>query len=264
MLKGEYSKNAGPEIDSWSEFQPLGVVAGVTPFNFPAMVPMWMFPMAIACGNTFILKPSERDPSPAMLLGKLLTDAGLPDGVFNVINGDSDTVQHLIDDVRVEALSFVGSTPIAESIFTRGSAKGKRVQALGGAKNHAVILPDADLENAVNALMGAAFGSCGERCMAISVVVCVGDETADKTVALLQNKISDLKIGPGVDASNDMGPLISQEALQRVTQYIDQGVAEGAELLTDGRSFSLAGPESGFSSGATLFDEVHPHVNLPG
>jgi malonate-semialdehyde dehydrogenase (acetylating)/methylmalonate-semialdehyde dehydrogenase len=262
LLKGEYSKNAGPEIDSWSEFQPLGVVAGVTPFNFPAMVPMWMFPMAIACGNTFILKPSERDPSPAMLLGKLLTDAGLPDGVFNVINGDSDTVQYLIDDVRVEALSFVGSTPIAESIFTRGSAKGKRVQALGGAKNHAVILPDADLENAVNALMGAAYGSCGERCMAISVAVCVGEETADKTVALLRDKISNLKIGPGVDAANDMGPLISKEALQRVTQYIDRGVAEGAELLADGRGFSLAGHESGFFVGATLFDKVQPDMSI--
>ena len=262
LLKGEYSKNAGPEIDSWAEFQPLGVVAGVTPFNFPAMVPMWMFPMAIACGNTFILKPSERDPSPALLLGKLLTDAGLPDGVFNVINGDSETVQHLIDDVRVEALSFVGSTPIAESIFTRGSAKGKRVQALGGAKNHAVILPDADLENAVNALMGAAYGSCGERCMAISVVVCVGEETADKTVALLRNKISDLKIGPGVDAANDMGPLISKEALQRVTLYIDQGVAEGAELLVDGRGFSLTGHESGFFVGATLFDKVQPDMSI--
>ncbi|HCA36030.1 MAG TPA: methylmalonate-semialdehyde dehydrogenase (CoA acylating), partial [Gammaproteobacteria bacterium] len=171
LLKGEFSKNAGPDIDSWSEFQPLGVVAGITPFNFPAMVPMWMFPMAIACGNTFILKPSERDPSPALLLAKLFSEAGLPDGVFNVVNGDGDTVQHILDDDRVQALSFVGSTPIAESLFQRGSACGKRVQALGGAKNHAVILPDADLENAVNALMGAAYGSCGERCMAISVAV---------------------------------------------------------------------------------------------
>ena len=262
LLKGEYSKNAGPEIDSWSEFQPLGVVAGITPFNFPAMVPMWMFPMAIACGNTFILKPSERDPSPALLLGKLLTDAGLPDGVFNVINGDSDTVQYLIDDERIEAFSFVGSTPVAESIFRRCSAEGKRVQALGGAKNHAVILPDADLDNAVNALMGAAYGSCGERCMAISVVVCVGDDTADKTVALLQEKISDLKIGPGVDAANDMGPLISKDALQRVTQYINQGVAEGADLLEDGRGFSLVGHESGFFIGATLFDRVQPSMSI--
>lgn len=262
LLKGEYSKNAGPEVDSWSEFQPLGVVAGITPFNFPAMVPMWMFPMAIACGNTFILKPSERDPSPALLLGKLLTDAGLPDGVFNVINGDGDTVQHLIDDERVEALSFVGSTPVAETIFKRGSAKGKRVQALGGAKNHAVILPDADLENAANALMGAAYGSCGERCMAISVVVCVGEGTADKTVKLLKGKIADLKIGPGVDAANDMGPLISKEALQRVKQYIDQGIAEGADLLADGRGFSVVGNESGFFIGATLFDRVQSGMSI--
>jgi malonate-semialdehyde dehydrogenase (acetylating)/methylmalonate-semialdehyde dehydrogenase len=210
LLKGEFSKNAGPDIDSWSEFQPLGVVAGITPFNFPAMVPMWMFPMAIACGNTFILKPSERDPSPALLLAKLFSEAGLPDGVFNVVNGDAETVQHILDDDRVQALSFVGSTPIAESLFQRGSACGKRVQALGGAKNHAVILPDADLENAANALMGAAYGSCGERCMAISVAVCVGEETADKTVALLKDKIAGLKIGPGVDAGNDMGPLITE------------------------------------------------------
>ena len=215
--------------------------------------------MAIACGNTFILK-LERDPSPAMLLGKLLTDAGLPDGVFNVINGDSDTVQYLIDDVRVEALSFVGSTPIAESIFTRGSAKGKRVQALGGAKNHAVILPDADLENAVNALMGALTAPV-EMLHGVSVAVCVGEETADKTVALLWDNLN-LKIGPGVDAANDMGPLISKEALQRVTQYIDRGVAEGAELLADGRGFSLAGHESGFFVGATLFDKVQPDMSI--
>lgn len=262
LLKGEFSKNAGPDIDSWSEFQPLGVVAGITPFNFPAMVPMWMFPMAIACGNTFILKPSERDPSPALLLAKLFSEAGLPDGVFNVVNGDADTVQHILDDDRVQALSFVGSTPIAESLFQRGSASGKRVQALGGAKNHAVILPDADLENAVNALMGAAYGSCGERCMAISVAVCVGEETADKTVALLQDKIAGLKIGPGVDASNDMGPLITEAALERVTHYIGKGVEEGAELVADGRGFSIAGHESGFFIGASLFDRVTPDMSI--
>ena len=262
LLKGEYSKNAGPEIDSWAEFQPLGVVAGITPFNFPAMVPMWMFPMAIACGNTFILKPSERDPSPALMLAKLLKEAGLPDGVFNVVNGDSETVQLILDDERVQALSFVGSTPIAESLFQRGSASGKRVQALGGAKNHAVVMPDADLENAVNALMGAAYGSCGERCMAISVVVCVGEETADQTVALLKDKIAGLKIGPGVDASNDMGPLITEAALERVTKYISQGVEEGAELVADGRGLQLAGHESGFFIGASLFDRVTPEMSI--
>ena len=262
LLKGEFSKNAGPDIDSWSEFQPLGVVAGITPFNFPAMVPMWMFPMAIACGNTFILKPSERDPSPALLLAKLFSEADLPDGVFNVVNGDGDTVQHILDDERVQALSFVGSTPIAESLFQRGSACGKRVQALGGAKNHAVILPDADLENAVNALMGAAYGSCGERCMAISVAVCVGEETADKTVALLKDKIAGLKIGPGVDAGNDMGPLITVAALDRVTHYIAKGVEEGAELVADGRGLEVAGHESGFFIGATLFDRVTSDMSI--
>jgi len=262
LLKGEFSKNAGPDIDSWSEFQPLGVVAGITPFNFPAMVPMWMFPMAIACGNTFILKPSERDPSPALLLAKLFSEAGLPDGVFNVVNGDGDTVQHILDDDRVQALSFVGSTPIAESLFQRGSACGKRVQALGGAKNHAVILPDAALENAVNALMGAAYGSCGERCMAISVAVCVGEETADKIVALLKDKIAGLKIGPGVDAGNDMGPLITVAALDRVTHYIAKGVEEGAELVADGRGLEVAGHESGFFIGATLFDRVTSDMSI--
>ena len=262
LLKGEFSKNAGPDIDSWSEFQPLGVVAGITPFNFPAMVPMWMFPMAIACGNTFILKPSERDPSPALLLAKLFSEAGLPDGVFNVVNGDGDTVQHFLDDDRVQALSFVGSTPIAESLFQRGSACGKRVQALGGAKNHAVILPDADLENAVNALMGAAYGSCGERCMAISVAVCVGEETADKTVALLKDKIAGLKIGPGVDAGNDMGPLITKAALDRVTHFIAKGVEEGAELAADGRGLEVAGHESGFFIGASLFDRVTSEMSI--
>ena len=262
LLKGEFSKNAGPDIDSWSEFQPLGVVAGITPFNFPVMVPMWMFPMAIACGNTFILKPSERDPSPALLLAKLFREAGLPDGVFNVVNGDAETVQHILDDDRVQALSFVGSTPIAESLFQRGSACGKRVQALGGAKNHAVILPDADLENAANALMGAAYGSCGERCMAISVAVCVGEETADKTVALLKDKIAGLKIGPGVDAGNDMGPLITEAALDRVTHYIAKGVEEGAELVADGRGLEVAGHESGFFVGATLFDRVTSDMSI--
>jgi len=195
LLKGEHSKNVGPAIDSWSEFQPLGVVAGITPFNFPAMVPMWMFPMAIVCGNTFVLKPSEKDPSASLLLADLFTQAGLPDGVFNVVNGDKEAVDTLLNDPRVQAVSFVGSTPIAETIYLTGTANGKRVQALGGAKNHALVMPDADMENTVNALMGAAYGSCGERCMAISVVVCVGGDVADELVSKLSKRVNNLKIG---------------------------------------------------------------------
>ena len=208
FLKGEHSKNVGPNIDSWSEFQPLGVVAGITPFNFPAMVPMWMYPMAIACGNTFVLKPSERDPSAPMLVAELLHEAGLPAGVFNVVNGDKEAVDTLLTDPRVQAVSFVGSTPIAEYVYQTGTAHGKRVQALGGAKNHAIVMPDADLDNAVSALMGAAYGSCGERCMAISVAVAVGDETGDALVGKLRAELERLKVGPGTDNNNDMGPLI--------------------------------------------------------
>ncbi len=262
LLKGEHSRNAGPGIDSWSEFQPLGVVAGITPFNFPAMVPMWMFPLAIACGNTFILKPSERDPSPSLLLARLFKEAGLPDGVFNVLNGDAETVQQLLADTRVEAVSFVGSTAIAESIYQRGTQSGKRVQALGGAKNHAVIMPDADLDNAVSALMGAAYGSCGERCMAISVAVCVGDEVADATIARLKTQIARLKVGPGQDANNDMGPLVSQAALDRVRQYLNEGVEAGAQLLIDGRDLSVPGHEAGFFLGPCLFDQVRPGMSI--
>jgi len=262
LLKGEHSKNAGPDIDSWSEFQALGIVAGITPFNFPAMVPMWMFPMAIACGNTFILKPSERDPSAAMLIAKLFTEAGLPDGVFNVVNGDRRVVEMILDDPRIQAVSFVGSTPIAESIYQRASHNGKRVQALGGAKNHAVVMPDADLDNAVNALMGAAYGSCGERCMAISVAVCVGEETADKLVAQLAERVGSLKVGPGSDTGNDMGPLISAEALERVKAYIDQGLDQGAELVVDGRGIEVEGCEEGFFIGGCLFDEVSESMSI--
>lgn len=262
LLKGEHSKNAGPDIDSWSEFQPLGIVAGVTPFNFPAMVPMWMYPLAIACGNTFILKPSERDPSAPMLLAKLFKEAGLPDGVLNVLNGDGETVQALLDDPRIEAVSFVGSTAIAESIYQRGTHNGKRVQALGGAKNHAVIMPDADLENAVSALMGAAYGSCGERCMAISVAVCVGDEVADATVAKLQERIARLKVGPGIDAENDMGPLVTEVALNRVREYLQAGVDAGAGLLVDGRDLKVAGHEDGFFLGPCLFDRVTGDMSI--
>ncbi|MDH3265568.1 MAG: CoA-acylating methylmalonate-semialdehyde dehydrogenase [Gammaproteobacteria bacterium] len=262
LLKGEHTKNVGPNIDSWSEFQPLGVVAGITPFNFPAMVPMWMFPMAIACGNTFVLKPSEKDPSAPMLIANLFKDAGLPDGVYNVVNGDKEAVDTLLEDKRVQAISFVGSTPVAEYIYATGTNNGKRVQALGGAKNHAVIMPDADLDNAVNALMGAAYGSCGERCMAISVAVCVGDETADAVIAKLQAELQNLKVGDGTDTSNHMGPLVSKAHHEKVRSYIDLGVAEGAELLVDGRELVVDGREQGFFLGGTLFDKVTPAMRI--
>ncbi|MDJ0698981.1 MAG: CoA-acylating methylmalonate-semialdehyde dehydrogenase [Woeseiaceae bacterium] len=256
LLKGEYMKNVGPAIDSWSEFQPLGVVAGITPFNFPAMVPMWMFPMAIACGNTFVLKPSEKDPSAPLLVAGLLKEAGLPDGVFNVVNGDKEAVDALLNDRRVQAVSFVGSTPIAEYIYTTGTANGKRVQALGGAKNHAVIMPDADIDNAVSALMGAAYGSCGERCMAISVAVCVGDETADEVVDKLRSRLLELKVGDGADTRNDMGPLVTRQHFEKVRGYVDLGVDEGAELVVDGRDLVVSGRENGFFLGGCLFDKV--------
>ena len=262
LLKGEHSKNAGPSIDSWSEFQALGVVAGITPFNFPAMVPMWMFPMAIACGNTFVLKPSERDPSVALKLAELFTEAGLPAGVFNVVNGDKTAVDVLLNDSRIHGVSFVGSTPIAESIYRQGTSNGKRVQALGGAKNHAVIMPDADIEGAADALMGAAYGSCGERCMAISVAVCVGDDLADKLIANLKPKVAALKIGPGSDTSNDMGPVITEAARARIFDYIDQGLAQGAELVIDGRGHVVKGYEDGFFMGGCLFDKVTDAMSI--
>jgi malonate-semialdehyde dehydrogenase (acetylating)/methylmalonate-semialdehyde dehydrogenase len=262
LLKGEYSRNVGPGIDSWSDFQPLGVVAGITPFNFPAMVPMWMFPMAIACGNTFVLKPSEKDPTAPLIVARLLREAGLPDGVFNLVNGDKEAVDTLLHDNRVQAVSFVGSTPIAEYIYQTGTANGKRVQALGGAKNHAVIMPDADVDNAVSALMGAAFGSCGERCMAISVAVCVGDETADTVVAKLEEEIGELKVGPGVDVSNNMGPLVTKEHLEKVRSYVDLGVEEGASLVCDGRGLVVDGSEEGFFLGPCLFDRVTTDMRI--
>ncbi len=262
LLKGEFSKNVGPDIDSWSEFQPLGVVAGITPFNFPAMVPMWMFPMAIACGNTFVLKPSEKDPSAPMLVAHLLREAGLPDGVYNVVNGDKEAVDTLLEDPRVEAISFVGSTPIAEYIYATGTQHGKRVQALGGAKNHAVIMPDADLDNAVSMLMGAAYGSCGERCMAISVAVCVGDDTADAVVGKLEAELQNLKVGPGTDTCNNMGPLITADHHAKVRDYVDLGVKEGAALVVDGRDFTVEGHEDGFFLGACLFDRVTPEMRI--
>lgn len=256
LLKGEYSHNAGPGIDAWSNFQPLGVVAGITPFNFPAMVPLWMYPMAIACGNTFILKPSEKDPSAALAVAELLQEAGLPKGVMNVVHGGREAVETLLDANEVKAISFVGSTPIAETIYQRGAATGKRVQALGGAKNHAVVLPDADLENAANTLMGAAYGSCGERCMAISVAVCVGDETADRLVETLLPKIAALKVGPGTDKGLDMGPLVTAAHRDKVLGYIEEGVSAGATLVADGRDLTVAGHEEGFFVGGCLFDHV--------
>ena len=262
LLKGEHAKNVGPAIDSWSEFQPLGVVAGITPFNFPAMVPLWMFPMAIACGNTFVLKPSEKDPSTSLLLAKLLTEAGLPDGVLNVVQGDKEAVDTLLTAPTVEAVSFVGSTPVAEHIYRTGTAHGKRVQALGGAKNHAIIMPDADLDNAANGLLGAAYGSCGERCMSISVVVCVGDETADAIVSKLTDLVTNLKVGPGNDAANDMGPLITDAHRNKVRSYVDIGLEEGANLVVDGRSFGDTAERSGFFLGPSLFDHVTPAMRI--
>ncbi len=260
LLKGEHSRNVGPGIDSWSEHQPLGVTAGITPFNFPAMVPLWMWPMAIACGNTFVLKPSERDPSSAMLVAQLALEAGLPPGVLNVVNGDKEAVDALLDDRRVQALSFVGSTAIAEYIYSRGCAAGKRVQALGGAKNHAVVMPDADIDNAVAALMGAAYGSCGERCMAIPLVVAVGDATADAVIAGLKAQIEKMRVGPGTDAKNDMGPLVTKAHFDKVIGYIEQGVKEGAKLVVDGRGVKVAGHENGYFLGACLFDHVKPDM----
>ncbi|MCL4156510.1 UNVERIFIED_CONTAM: hypothetical protein GTU68_041157, partial [Idotea baltica] len=262
MLKGEFSRNVGPGVDTISDRQPLGVCAGITPFNFPAMVPMWMFPMAIAAGNTFILKPSERDPSAPMLVWELFQEAGFPDGVLNVVHGDKEAVDTLLDHEDVKAISFVGSTPIAEYVYTRGTAAGKRVQALGGAKNHMIVMPDADMDQAADALMGAGYGSAGERCMAISVAVPVGDETADKLVAALKPRVESLKIGPSTDSDAEMGPLVTKAAQERVLGFIDKGVAEGAELVVDGRGFSLQGYEDGYFVGGALFDRVTPEMSI--
>ena len=262
ILKGEYSRNVGPNIDAWSDFQPLGIVAGITPFNFPAMVPLWMYPLAIVCGNCFILKPSERDPSSTLLIAQLLLEAGLPKGVMSVVHGDKTAVDALIEAPEVKALSFVGSTPIAEYIYAEGTKRGKRVQALGGAKNHAVVMPDADLDNAVSALMGAAYGSCGERCMAISVAVCVGDQAADALIAKLEPQIRALKIGAGTSCGLDMGPLVTAAARDKVLGYIDDGVASGAKLVVDGRDLRVAGCEDGYFVGGTLFDNVSPEMRI--
>ncbi len=264
LLKGEITDNIGPGIDSHALRQPLGVVAGVTPFNVPAMVPMWMFPVALVCGNTFILKPSERDPSASLLLARLVSEAGFPPGVFNVVQGDKDAVDALLHHPGVDALSFVGSTPIARHIYATGAAQGKRVQALGGAKNHMVVMPDADLDVVTDALMGAAFGSAGERCMAISVAVPVGAATAEGLRQRLVARLAALKIGPGTDAAAEMGPLVTRAHLDRVRGYIDRGVAEGAELVVDGRGFVMnrSGFENGFYIGATLFDHVQSQMAI--
>ncbi|MCJ8324259.1 MAG: CoA-acylating methylmalonate-semialdehyde dehydrogenase [Rhizobiales bacterium] len=256
LLKGEFSRNVGPSIDTHSDRQPLGVVAGITPFNFPAMVPMWMFPIAVMCGNTFVLKPSERDPSAPMLIWELFQQAGFPAGVFNIVHGDKSAVDRLLDHSDVKAISFVGSTPIAEYIYSRGTAAGKRVQALGGAKNHMIIMPDADMDQVADALMGAGYGSAGERCMAISVAVPIGEETADRLVATLKPRVEALKIGPATDDDAEMGPVITKMHQEKVLGYIDQGVKEGAELVVDGRGFNLQGYENGYYVGGTLFDKV--------
>ena len=261
VLKGEFSENVGTNVDSYSMRQPLGVAAGITPFNFPAMVPMWMFPLAIACGNTFILKPSEKDPSCPMRLAELLHEAGLPDGVFNVVNGDKEVVDAILSNNDIKAVSFVGSTPIAKYIYENAAKNEKRVQALGGAKNHLVVMPDCDLEGAVNGLMGAAYGSAGERCMAQSVAVAVGD-IGDELVSRLVKKAEALKIGPGMDKSSEMGPLVTKQHLEKVKGYVDLGVKEGAKLALDGRDLKLQGYENGFYIGGCLFDHVTTDMRI--
>jgi len=262
LLKGEHSENVGTRVDSWSVQQPVGVCAGITPFNFPAMVPMWMFPLAIACGNTFVLKPSEKDPSCPLYLAELLHAAGLPSGVFNVVNGDREAVETLLTDERVSAVSFVGSTPVAESVHRTGHEHGKRVQALGGAKNHMVVMPDADAEQAAGALLGAAYGSAGERCMAVSVAVAVGDDTGDRLVEALAPQVRDLAIGPGTREGVEMGPLVTAAHRERVHNYVNLGVEEGAELVVDGRGVTVADHEDGFFFGGCLFDRVTPDMRI--
>ncbi|HTZ36809.1 MAG TPA: CoA-acylating methylmalonate-semialdehyde dehydrogenase [Stellaceae bacterium] len=261
LLKGEFTEQVGRGIDSWSVRQPLGVCAGITPFNFPAMVPMWMFPIALAAGNTFILKPSERDPSAGLRLAELLTEAGLPPGVFNVVNGDKEAVDAILAHPGIAAVSFVGSTAIAEYIYSTAAAAGKRVQALGGAKNHMVVMPDADLDQATDALMGAAYGAAGERCMAVSVAVAVGG-VGDALLDKLAPRVQALKIGPGSDPAAEMGPLVTRQHLDRVRSYIDLGLREGAKLTVDGRDLRLQGYEDGFFIGGSVFDEVRPDMRI--
>ena len=261
LLKTEFSDNIGGGIDNWNLRQPLGVCAGVTPFNFPVMVPLWMIPLALVTGNCFILKPSERDPSASLLMARLLTEAGLPDGVFNVVQGDKTAVDALLQHPDIEAISFVGSTPIAEYIHQQATSRGKRVQALGGAKNHMIVMPDADLDQAADALIGAAYGSAGERCMAISIAVAVGD-VGDRLIAKLLPRIDQLKVGNGLQGDTDMGPLVTAEHKAKVEGFIDQGVAQGAQLIVDGRNFKVPGAENGFFVGATLFDKVTTEMSI--
>ncbi|MBZ0139223.1 MAG: CoA-acylating methylmalonate-semialdehyde dehydrogenase [Pseudorhodoplanes sp.] len=262
LIKGEFTEGGGPGIDLYSMRQPLGVVAGITPFNFPAMIPMWKFAPAIACGNAFILKPSERDPSVPMRLAELMVEAGLPEGVLNVVNGDKEAVDTLLRDARVKAIGFVGSTPIAEYIYTTGCAHGKRVQCFGGAKNHMIVMPDADIDQAVDALIGAGYGSAGERCMAISVAVPVGKKTADILVEKLIPRVESLKIGLSTDPQADYGPMVTKAHLEKVKGYVDLGVKEGAKLRVDGRNFKLQGYENGHFMGGCLFDEVTPNMKI--
>ncbi len=261
LLKGEFTEAVGTGIDAWSVRQPLGVVAGITPFNFPVMVPLWMIPVALACGNCFVLKPSEKDPSASLKLAALLQEAGLPDGVFSVVQGGREAVEAILAHPEIQAVSFVGSTPIAETVYRGGTAHGKRVQALGGAKNHLVVMPDADLDDAVDALMGSAYGSAGERCMAVSVAVAVGD-SADKLVQKLEPRVRALKIGPGTDPEAEMGPLVTGEHREKVRGYIDIGEREGAKLVVDGRDLSLQGYENGFFIGGSLFDHVGTDMRI--
>jgi malonate-semialdehyde dehydrogenase (acetylating)/methylmalonate-semialdehyde dehydrogenase len=261
LLKTEFTDNIGGSIDNWNLRQPLGVVAGITPFNFPVMVPMWMFPVAIACGNTFVLKPSERDPSASIRMAELLREAGLPEGVFNVVQGDKEAVDALIEHPDIAALSFVGSTPVAEYCYTQGTRRGKRVQALGGAKNHLVVMPDADIDPALDALIGAAYGSAGERCMATSVAVAVGG-IADELVKRLAERVKTLKIGNGMESQSEMGPLVTAAHKAKVEGYIAKGVQEGATLLVDGRGYTVKGHENGFYTGGTLFDHVKPDMTV--
>ncbi|MFW6076453.1 MAG: CoA-acylating methylmalonate-semialdehyde dehydrogenase [Hyphomicrobiales bacterium] len=262
LIKGEYSEGAGPGIDMYSMRQPLGVVAGITPFNFPAMIPMWKFAPAIACGNAFILKPSERDPSVPMRLAELMIEAGLPEGILNVVNGDKEAVDAILDDPDIQAIGFVGSSAIAEYIYARGAANAKRVQCFGGAKNHMIVMPDADLDQAVDALIGAGYGSAGERCMAVSVAVPVGEKTADALMERLVPRVESLKIGLSTDAEADFGPLVTREALGRVRDYVEVGVKEGADLVVDGRGFQMQGYEDGFFMGGCLFDKVTPNMRI--
>lgn len=261
LLKTDFSDNIGGGIDNWSLRQPLGVCAGVTPFNFPVMVPLWMIPLALVTGNCFILKPSERDPSASLLMARLLTEAGLPDGVFNVVQGDKAAVDALLQHPDIEAISFVGSTPIAEYIHQQATSRGKRVQALGGAKNHMIVMPDADLDQAADALIGAAYGSAGERCMAISIAVAVGD-VGDQLIAKLLPRIDQLKVGDGMQGDSDMGPLVTAEHKAKVEGFIGEGVAQGAQLIVDGRNFKVPGAENGFFVGATLFDNVTTEMSI--